>query len=880
MPGPIHETDQRPGDLPPASSPNTWPPPPRRAGYIPAPAKPRTQNSESRIQNPESSTRNPALGTQHSTLRTQKSKSSIVNRQSSIGSRLARAFFVLAVVGVVMFFGVIAIGAAGYIWISRDIPDVATLKERQSRFASTKIYDRNNTLLVELTDPTNPTAGRRTFVRLDQISRRLIEATLATEDPNFYRYSVGFDPIAIIRMVYYAVTEREFVSGGSTITQQVARNLLLSPEERAARTVERKLREIVLANELSRRYPRDTILEIYLNEIYYGNQAYGIEAASQIYFNKPAAQLNLAEASFLAGIPQSPVLWDPVANKENTLRRQRVVLGLMADAGFITRREIAPAIDAMRAMTFQAPLPNVSGVAPHFMVYAQHLLNAEYGADGLYRTGLRVYTTLDPRIQKIAEEAVRNHLSTLAGQNVTNGAVVVLDPHSGAILAMVGSADFYDEAIDGQVNIALSLRQPGSSIKPFTYLAAFEKGYTPATLFWDVETTFVNQYGQTYTPKNYDNKFHGPMLLREALARSMNVPAVKAMEFVGVPAFLELTERVGIHFPPSDMYGLALTLGGGETRLLDLTAGYATLAAGGWKVTPTPFLRIELADGQVIRDYAQAAAADRQSHPPVVSPEHAYLIAHILSDNEARAKTFGRNSVLRLSRPAAVKTGTTNDFRDNLTVGYTPDLVVGVWVGNSDNSPMKGVSGISGAAPIWREVMERALEGQPPREFARPPGVIEAEICLDGGHQPSPNCPPDRRRIEVFKADQGPLPPDEALERQVQAGDPNAAPPPPPAQSEIVISQPANGSLIGRGLLSIRGTVNPPGFQSYQVEYGEGDEPGEWRWISGPHLSPVIDGQLTEWGIEGLPAGRYTLRVTTFTDNGAITGYTRFDVGP
>ncbi|MCS7060172.1 MAG: PBP1A family penicillin-binding protein [Anaerolineae bacterium] len=799
--------------------------------------------------------------------------------KSALGSRLARTFFILAVIGVVVFFGSVALGAAAYVWIARDIPDVSALRERQSQFASTRIYDRHGNLLAELTDPTNPTAGRRTFVRLNQISRRLIEATLATEDPNFYRYSVGFDPIAIVRAVYYAVTEREFVSGGSTITQQVARNLLLSPEERASRSIERKLREIVLANELSRRYPRDTILEIYLNEIYYANQAYGIEAASQTYFNKPASQLSLAEASLLAGIPQSPVLWDPVANKENALRRQRVVLGLMAEAGYISQREITPAIEAMRAITFQPPALNLTGIAPHFMVYVRQQLDAEYGVDGLYRAGLRVYTTLDPRIQRIAEQAVTDHLAKLADRNVTNGAVVVLDPQTGAILAMVGSADFHNEAIDGQVNVALALRQPGSAIKPFTYLAAFEKGYTPATLFWDVETTFVDRYGQQYTPKNYDNKFHGPMLLREALARSMNVPAVQAMEFVGVPAFLELTERVGIRFPPNDMYGLALTLGGGEARLLDLTAGYAALANGGWKVTPTPFIRIELADGQTVKDYVQAAVAERQARSPVIAPEHAYLISHILSDNEARAKTFGRNSVLRLSRPAAVKTGTTNDFRDNLTVGYTPDLVVGVWVGNSDNSPMKGVSGVTGAAPIWRDVMERTLEGQPPKDFVRPAGIIEAEICLDGGHQPSPSCPPDRRRIEVFKADQGPLPPDEALERQVQAGDPRA-PTPPPTQAEIVISQPANGATIGRGLLSIRGTVNPPGFQSYQVEYGEGDAPSEWRWISGPHLSPVVDGQLTEWGIDGLPAGRYTVRVTAFTVTGAQVGYTHFDIAP
>ena len=898
--------------VPPPDQPqNSYPPPPpRRAGYVPAPAKAPpakpTGNGDPRpapnaastppAQTPPPNPPRPrqlttAASAQQSARATPATpvsarvspanpKSKIQNRQSKIGTRLARAFFALAVIGVVLFFGALAVGAGVYATISRDIPDIGELKDRQSKFASTKIYDRNNNLLVELTDPTDPTAGRRTYIQLDDISPRLIEATLATEDPNFYRYSVGFDPIAIIRMVYYAVTEREFVSGGSTITQQVARNLLLSPEERASRTLDRKFREIVLANELSRRYPRDTILEIYLNEIFYGNQAYGIEAASQAYFNKPASQLSLAEGSFLAGIPQSPVLWDPVANKDNALRRQRTVLGLMVEAGYIKQRDIEPAIDAMKAITFEVPLPNLSTVAPHFMTYVQQVLNAEYGADGLYRTGLRVYTTLDQRIQKIAEEAVTNHISTLADKHVTNGAVVVLDPQTGAILAMVGSADFNSEAIDGQVNIALSPRQPGSSIKPFTYLAAFEKGYTPATLLWDLETTFVNQYGQTYTPKNYDDKFHGPMLVREALARSMNIPAVKTMEFIGVPGFLAMTERAGIHFPPNDMYGLALTLGGGEARLLDLTAGYALFANGGWKVTPSPLARVELANGQVIKDYAQTSVANRQTQAPAVSPEHAYLITSILSDNAARTPSFGANSVLKLSRPAAVKTGTTNDYRDNLTVGYTPDLVVGVWVGNSDNSEMIGVSGISGAAPIWHDVMERALEGQPAKEFARPAGIIEAEICTDGGRQPSPNCPPDHRRKEIFKSDQGPQPPDEAVERQVQSGNPNAPPPPPATQGEIVISQPANGSMVGRGRLSIRGTANPPGFQSYNVEYGDGDNPGEWKWISGPHLSPVVDNQLTEWGIEGLPAGRYTLRVTVNTSNGTLVGYSRFDVGP
>ncbi|MCL5996340.1 MAG: penicillin-binding transpeptidase domain-containing protein, partial [Chloroflexi bacterium] len=428
-----------------------------------------------------------------------------------------------------------------------------------------------------------------------------------------------------------------------------------------------------------------------------------------------------------------------------------------------------------------------------------------------------------------------------------------------------------------QVNVTISPRQPGSAIKPFNYLAAFEKGYTPATLFWDIPTTFTNQWNQTYTPKNYDDKFHGPMLLRDALARSMNVPAVQTLEFVGLSDFLKMTDRVGIHFPPNDQYGLALTLGGGETRLLDLTNGYAVLANNGVLVTATAISRVEYANGQLARDYLQNNKVGQ-----VVAPEHAYLITSILSDNAARTPSFGANSVLRTSRPSAVKTGTTNDYRDNLTVGYTPDLVVGVWVGNTDNTEMEGVTGISGAAPIWHDIIEKASEGTPVKDFTRPAGIIEAEICMDGGHVPSPACQTDRRRKELFKADRGPLPADENVERAVRAGDPNAAnaTPTPQTQSEIVISQPANGSSVPRGLLSIRGTVNPAGFQSYQVEWGDGDNPGEWKWISGPHRSPVNNEQLTQWGIEGLSPGRYTIRVTVSTSNGSLVGYTRFDVAP
>jgi penicillin-binding protein 1C len=829
----------------------------------------------------------------------QNRQSKTVRRKSRLGSKLARLFFIVSILGFVLFFGTVLIGAGTYMYIAGELPDVKELRAKQSTFASTKIFDRDGNLLVELTDPTNPKAGRRTYARFDQISERVKQATIAVEDRNFYRYQVGFDPVAIVRAIYYVFSEGEAVSGASTITQQVARNLLLSPQERAQRTPMRKLREIVLANEMVRsgRYTRNEILEIYLNEIFYANQAYGIEAAAQTYFGKSAQDLNLAEGAMLAGIPQSPVLWDPVSNKQNTLRRMNVVLHEMADAGFIQPNDILPALREIERKDFKPSATNFTTLAPHFMQFVRDQLDRDFGADGLYRKGLRVYTSLDPKVQNIVEGAIREHIAKLTEKNVTNGAAVVMHPQTGEIVAMAGSADFNDVAIDGQVNVALMLRQPGSSIKPFTYLAALQKGWTPSTLFWDVPKSYTNQYGQIYTPKNYDGKFHGPMLMREALARSMNITAVDALNFVGVPEFLAFTKKLGINFPENPQYGLAITLGGADAKLIEMTGAYATLANNGLRVPYTAIRKVESSDGSFVCDYLKTGAglggqgpgdgavSSIVCRPPtpeqVVAPEHAYLITSILSDNAARAKSFGVDSVLRLSRPAAVKTGTTNDFRDNLTIGYSPDLAVGVWVGNSDNSAMQGTTGVTGAAPIWKDIMEKThiALGLPKKDFVRPAGIVEKEVCAYGGQEPSPSCA--KRVREVFKVDQGPLPADENVERQVSSGNPDTqvqAPTPQPQPSEIVIEQPAQGSVIGRGVISIRGTVNLPGFQQYAVEYGEGDNPGEWKWISGPHLSPVVSDQLTQWGIENLPGGRYTLRVTAQTANGTVVGYSRFDV--
>ena len=829
-------------------------------------------------------------------------------RRRSRLSRLAALFFTVSVIGVGLFFIAAAAGVLFYMNIAREVPDPTQLLSKQSQFASTKIYDRNGNLLIELTDPTDPTAGRRQRVDITQISDYVKQATLATEDPNFYRYNVGFDPVAIVRMIYYVFTERDIVSGGSTITQQVARNLLLDPKERTSQTITRKLREIVLANEVSRLYPRDTILEIYLNEINYGNLAYGIEAASQTYFAKPASDLNLAEGSLLAGLPQAPAYWDPVLHKDRALRRQQVVLELMAERGLISDAQIEPALDATRKKTFTPGRVNFSSVAPHFMNYVRDQLDAEFGQQ-LYRDGLRVRTTLDVNLQTIAEKAVREQIAKLKDKNVGNGAAVVMDPRTGEILAMVGSVDFFSETIKGQVNVALMPRQPGSSIKPFTYLAAMEKGSTPASMYWDRQTTFTNPFGQKYTPVNYDGAYHGAVLMREALARSLNIPAVLAMDGIGLPAFMTMTAKVGIQFPPNPAYGLAVTLGGAEARLLDMTAGYAVIANGGVRNAATAISRVERADGSLVRDYlsgfgeplkatgptvepqsargrieSKAAAPTEapKGKAQVISPEHAWLITSILSDDNARAKSFGRGSILNLKgRPAAVKTGTTNDFRDNLTIGFTPELVVGVWVGNTDNSEMKGTTGTTGAAPIWNQIMEDALKGKPVSQFARPGNIVEREICIDGGHEPSPECAPDRRIKEFFKTDQPPLPADPALERAARENNPVIAtqPPAPPTNGDIAVLPPGNGTVRRAEALSIRGTVNPLGFERYQVEYGAGDSPGEWRWISGPHLSAVVNNQLTTWTVPGdLPPGRYTIRVSAFGANGASTGFARFDV--
>jgi penicillin-binding protein 1C len=673
-----------------------------------------------------------------------------------------------------------------YFRIRSTLPDITQLEQKASQFETTRILDRNGNLLYEILDPS---AGRRTYVPLDKISPYMLAATIATEDKEFYNHP-GFDIWAIFRAFYQNYRSGETVSGASTITQQLARNLLFTQEERSLRTYDRKIREAVLAAEITRLYSKEKILELYLNENNYGSLAYGVEAAAETYFNTTAEKLTLGQATFLAGLPQSPAIYDIFTNREATLKRQEDVLVLMyelsQEQGCITVSNtpqpvcmdpVSAASAANEIKSYSFTPPAIEMRYPHWVNFIRTLLEEQYDPQTIYRSGFTVYTTLDPGLQDAAQRSVAEQVANLGNFNAKSGALVAIQPSSGEILAMVGSADFYNEDIDGQVNMAVAPRQPGSAIKPITYLAAFEKGWTPATLLWDVPSEFTpsgkpDDPSPVYKPVNYDGNIHGPVTVRSALANSYNIPAVKALQFIGIyddpntpqqDGFLSMASRLGISTLTRPDYGLSLTLGGGEVSLLELTGAYAALANNGARVPTVAITRILDYQGNEVYRY--------ETPPPqqVLRPEHAFLITSILSDNQARSPAFGPNSVLNLPFPAAAKTGTTNDFRDNWTIGYTPNIVTGVWVGNPDYTPMQNTSGLTGAAPIWANFMQTAIQqitGSNPTPFSRPGGIIEMAICKLSGTQPSEWCP--EQRSELFAADQPPLPAEEDLWQRIE----------------------------------------------------------------------------------------------------------------
>ncbi len=664
----------------------------------------------------------------------------------------------------------------GYFWFSTDLPAPDRLRARAA-LGNTRILDRRGQLLYELPDPLS---GRQRPVALNDITLTLRQATIAVEDAGFYQNS-GVELSGIVRAAWMDLQSGAIVSGGSTITQQLARGFLLDPALAQQRTLDRKLREAVLALKLTAAYSKDDILALYLNQTYYGGMSYGVEAAARHYFGKPARDLDLAESALLAGLPQAPSRYDPFADRAAALARQSDVLDAMTRAGYLTPADASQAkAEPLRfatedtentengntsASAFARSVAQNSRMrAPHFVQYVLDTLDTQLGPDVVARGGLTVTTTLDADLQDAAQDLLRRQVALLAtprdggpDHRVRNGAVVVLDPTSGAILTMVGSPNFDDAANQGQVNAALARRQPGSAIKPLTYAVALERGWTPASTILDIPTTFQTREGRPYAPQNYDRAYHGPLALREALATSSNVAAVHVLDSIGIPALLDIAKRLGIttlgDAGSAGRYGLSLTLGGGEVTPLELSAAFGAFANGGRKVTPFAILGLS---GPGLRTEWMSHTLSPQ--PSVLSPEIAYLITDILSDRYARMHAFGIQSALDIDRPAAAKTGTTSDWRDNWTVGYTPDRVVGVWVGNADGQPMEAISGVTGAGPLWHDVMLAAHRGLPPRAFARPDGIVETTICAEGGLLPTPSCPATRR--ERFLAGSEPHQPD------------------------------------------------------------------------------------------------------------------------
>ncbi len=591
-----------------------------------------------------------------------------------------------------------------FAWVAKDLPSPGKVNSRVIA-ESTKIYDRTGDhLLYEVHGE-----EKRTIIPYADIPTNVRFATIVLEDQDFYAHH-GIKLSSIVRAALKDVLHRGVAQGGSTITQQFVKNSLLTNEK----TIVRKLKEVILSIEIEQKFEKDEILAMYLNEIPYGSNAYGIESAALTFFGKPAKDLSLDEAAMLASLPQAPSRYSPYGSHTDTLiARKNLALHRMADLGYITREE-ADGAAAEKTLDKVQPQKDVIA-APHFVMYVKDYLAEKYGEQAMEEMGLRVYTTLDWDKQQEAERIVREQaLANKEKWDAENAAMTAIDPKTGQVLVMVGSRGYFDEEIDGKVNVAIRDRQPGSSFKPYVYLAAFQKGYIPETMIYDVPTDFETAEGSEYTPQNYDGAFHGPLMLKEALGRSLNIPAVKTLYLVGVHDAISLAKSLGITtLNDESRYGLSLVLGGGEVKLVDHTNAYATLAAGGIRRDKTAILRVEDKDGNVLEEFRPSEGVR------AIDEEYVAMLDHILSTNTYRAPTFGEQNPLRFDdRPVAAKTGTTNEFRDGWTMGYTPGLAVGVWAGNNDNHSMRaGADGSYIAAPIFREFMLYATRNTPEEKF-------------------------------------------------------------------------------------------------------------------------------------------------------------------
>lgn len=654
--------------------------------------------------------------------------------------------------------GVGVVGAVvAFFVLLNDLPSPTKLKS-QSFPASTQIVDRNGEVLYEIYGDKN-----RIPIKLEELPDYVPQASIAIEDQNFYKH-FGFSIQGITRALGNIVIKQK-LQGGSTITQQLVKTALLTPE----RTIRRKVREAFLTLLTELLYTKRDILEMYLNHIPYGGTAWGIEAAAKTYFGKPAKELDLAEAALLAGLPQAPTRYSPFTNPESSKARQKEVLRRMVEDGYINQDEA----DQAASKELEFALKETDIKAPHFVFYIRDLLIEKFGLEEVERGGLKVVTTLDWDIQQAAQASLSAEISRLANYRVGNGAALVTNPNTGEVLAMVGSKDYFDADEDGQVNVTIRPRQPGSSIKPINYVTAMQnKKLTPASVLLDLPTCFLVTGQPEYCPRNYDNSWHGPVSVRSSLGNSYNIPAVKALAINGIEDMIATASAMGITtFQNSERYGLSLTLGGGEVKMVDMAVAFGTLANQGVRVGLQPILRVENYNGKVLEEFDPNKAKENldwffdegnskanklnEEHEGLVralNREPAYLVSHILQDNQARLAAFGGSSELVIrGQVVSVKTGTTNDLRDNWTIGYTNDRLVSVWVGNNDNTPMNPylVSGVTGAAPIWNDLMSYVLSGRQSQLPERPEGIESIEICGLTGGFPSADQP-CTGRTEVF----------------------------------------------------------------------------------------------------------------------------------
>lgn len=628
-----------------------------------------------------------------------------------------------------------AIGGFGYLgWLLSGIPSIDRLGDQQST-QSTKILDRTGTnVLYEFGDV------RRTWKPLNEISPFLRNATIAVEDRDFYKHG-GISFRGILRALWYDLRGRS-LQGGSTITQQLVKQTMLTPEQ----TITRKAREAILALEVDRKLSKDRILEIYLNVSPYGSNTSGIESASQAFFGTSAKDLTLAQSALLAALPKAPTYYSPFGSHTDKLfARQKFILDQMAAQGYVSKEDAEAAKQVK--LTFRSKVDRIQ--APHFVFYVKEQLENEFGANLADAGGLKITTTLDTKMQRAAEDAVTAQAPKNLKRGAKNASFVAIDPKNGDVMAMVGSVDYFDTENDGNVNVAIRQRSPGSSFKPFVYAEMLKKGYTTETVMADVPIDFGTA-AKSYKPFNYDKKFSGPVTIRQALARSLNIPAVQALYIAGMKDTLALARDMGFtSLTDPERYGLSLVLGGGEVRLLDLVSAYGVFATEGIRHPSRSILKIEDATGRIIYD----AAKEPQIETRVLDEETARQITDILSDNNARAPTFGLGSPLQLgTRPVAAKTGTAQEYRDGWTVGYTPSLVAGVWVGNNDNTPMQAESGVVGAAPIWNSFMKSVLANTPIEKFAKPK-PIETGINVLRGQLPSRDYRFDRASGTILPND-------------------------------------------------------------------------------------------------------------------------------